>query len=135
MKRYIFILFFLLLLASTAEAGLLNDFKNFKDFVNNLDTKYGATYDVIDAEWDKTYQFSLYDFPVVDYPIASLNLGYVEANTLAASATFHTSSIPIPGLNWILLKLDPEVGINAGYDFNESSMVVGPVIFGFGFSF
>lgn len=135
MKILTTIIIILCLWLSSAEAGLLNEYTSFKEFVNELGIKNGVFYDFEASNWEHIVSGSIYDFYYRDFSIASIEAAYMVQDIALGIATFNIPGLAAFGWTLPLGELKPKVGIGAGYDFRHHDPVYGLATLGFTWTF
>ena len=130
MKYLLILLMLLLVFATPAHAGLLNEYDSFKDFVNSLQVKHGVFYDAQASTWQNVYGASIYDFTREDIPIVSIEAAYMVQDTALGLVLLNIPGLEAFGISLPIGDLRPRIGAGAGYDFRHHEPVYGLAMFG-----
>jgi len=120
----------LLVFATPAHAGLLNEYDSFKEFVNSLQVKHGVFYDAQASNWENIYGASIYDFYRNDIPVVSIEAAYMVQDTALGLVLLNIPGLQSFGISLPIGDLKPRIGAGAGYDFRHHEPVYGVAMFG-----
>lgn len=135
MRAFILTIVAFLFWMSNANAGLLNEYDSFVDFVNGLQIKQGMFYDAHASNWEHVVAGSIYDLYWSDFPVASFEAGYMVQDIGLGLVTLNISGLSEYAIRMPIGALQLEVGAGAGYDFRHHEPAYGVALFGFTWDF